>query len=120
MKKVPGRNGGTLKTFEKGETSNPNGRPVGTKNRATILKYWLGTPVTIKNPETGEIVKCTLEDKVNLALMQKALKGDIGAIKEIQDTLYGKMKEVHEIIEIEENISDEELLKRARKIIDKG
>jgi hypothetical protein len=35
----------------------------------------------------------TAYDGVMLALMKKGLEGDMNAVKEIQDTLYGKIKE---------------------------
>ena len=41
--------------FKKGQSGNPAGRPVGSKNRSTIAKKWLETPEQFKNPITGEI-----------------------------------------------------------------
>jgi len=38
VKKVPGRNGGTLNKLEKGETANPNGRPKGSISPKPKLK----------------------------------------------------------------------------------
>ena len=59
------------------------GRPKGKKNRSTILKKWIET--------AGEIDAGTQEDEIVLALIQKAKAGDVGAFKEIMDTLYGKV-----------------------------
>jgi hypothetical protein len=68
-----------------------SGRPKGLKNRATILKKWITIAAKIKHPESDETIDATMEDKVNLALLTKALSGDVQAIKEINDTLYGKI-----------------------------
>ena len=38
---MEGKNGGTLKPFEQGESGNPNGRPKGSRNRSTIARRWL-------------------------------------------------------------------------------
>lgn len=77
----------------KGEVRNPTGRPIGAKGRSTILKKWIEITVKIKgksNPSEQE-VSGTVEDQINLALIYKALDGDVQAIKEINDTLYGKL-----------------------------
>jgi len=97
MAKIEGNNGGTLTPFEPGESGNPDGRPPGSKNRATLLKKWIALKTKIKNEETKEVIECTVEDKVILSLIKKAIKGDVYAIKEIQDTLYGKIKQTLEI-----------------------
>jgi len=47
----------------------------------------------IKNPITGKEENGIVEDKVQLALITKALSGDVAAIKEINDTLYGKIQD---------------------------
>ena len=77
--------------FEKGESGNPAGRPVGSKNRSTLLRKWLEVPAKIINPETKEETIGTVEDRIIMALITKAAKGDVIAMKEIQDTIYGKI-----------------------------
>jgi hypothetical protein len=84
---------------KKGEIRNPNGRGKGTKNRATILKKWIELSAKLKHPETDEEFEGTMEDKVKLALITKALSGDVAAIKEIDDTLYGKIVDKSEVKE---------------------
>lgn len=82
-----------------GEVRNPKGKPKGTKNRSTILKKWMKVKVLIKdksNPLLKDI-KGTVEDQINLALINKAMKGDVSAIKEINDTLYGKISDKTEL-----------------------
>jgi len=97
MKKVAGRNGGTLNAVEKGETTNPKGKPIGTKNRSTILKKWLKTKITVKHPETKKDMKVTLEDAIALGILREATKGNVAAFKEINDTMYGKIPDKQEI-----------------------
>lgn len=59
--------------------------------RATVLKRWLTAELDIENPITKETHRGTVEDDVMLALITKARTGDVPAIKEILDTMYGKI-----------------------------
>lgn len=106
-----GRNGNLHpKPWKKGDPSpNPSGRPKGLKNRATILTDLLALTFKKKDEETGKLITVpnpldpsnptmTVEIAVEVALIKKALSGNIEAIKEIKDTLHGKIKEVREII----------------------
>lgn len=84
---------------KKGEIRNPKGKPKGTKNRSTILKRWVEVSVKIKdksNPLLKEYIG-TVEDEIILALISEARKGNIQAIKEIQDTLHGKIPDKSEL-----------------------
>lgn len=78
--------------WKPGESGNRNGRPKGAKNRSTILKKWLELPCELTNPLTGEATAGTIEDRIALALISKALREDVPAIKEIFDSAYGKPK----------------------------
>ena len=40
--------------FQKGESGNPNGRPKGSRNRATIVRQWLEVNRESFNPLTGK------------------------------------------------------------------
>lgn len=75
--------------WEKGQSGNPAGRPVGSKNRSTILREIL----EMVNKESG----LTKEYHINDALANKALSGDVAAYKEIMDTVYGKTPDVNKI-----------------------
>ncbi len=86
---MEGRNGGTLKPFEKGESGNPNGRPKGAKNRSTIARHWLQVNQNLKNPLTGENETMSQEDLMTLALIKKAREGDVNAYKALMDSGYG-------------------------------
>ena len=66
-----------------GEVRNPNGRPVGSRNRSTIVREWLEVEQHIKNPLTGEKETLTQADMMTLAAISKARKGDIQAYKEL-------------------------------------
>jgi hypothetical protein len=75
-----------------GTSGNPAGRKKGAKNRSTILKKWLELPCELTNPLAGEATAGTIEDRIALALISKALREDVPAIKEILDSVYGKAK----------------------------
>lgn len=92
-------NSENLTPWQTGQSGNPTGKPKGALNRATILKRYLATnlkdnPSDIPFELEGKI---TVEEAIALALIKKALSGDISAIKEIQDTVHGKMTEPSEI-----------------------
>lgn len=82
----------------KGEVRNPKGKAVGTKSRKTLLRKWLELNASVLTPITNAPQDGTIEDAVNIALIKKALDGDVNAIKEINDTMYGKITEKHEIL----------------------
>ena len=86
---MQGKNGGTLKPFEQGESGNPNGRPKGSKNRSTIARQWLEVNQSLKNPLTGENETMSQEDLMTLALIKKAREGDVNAYKALMDSGYG-------------------------------
>lgn len=78
-----------LKPWQPGQSGNPEGKAPGTKNRATILREILA--LKDKNGITNEY-------KVDAALFDKALEGDLTAIKEIKDTMHGKIVDKSEQI----------------------
>jgi hypothetical protein len=82
---------------KKGEVRNPKGKEPGTKNRATILKELIALNIKLKNPLTGKEETQQTEIMVNYALLAKAVTGDVQAIKEVNDTLYGKIPLLNEL-----------------------
>lgn len=90
----------SLKPFEKGDDPrrNTEGRPVGSKNRATIAKKWLSLELEEVNPLTGEKEKLTLEDIITLRQLNEA-KGKVrgvyagAAYKNLMDSAYGAPKQ---------------------------
>ena len=82
-----------LKPFKKGEVSNPNGRPKGSKNRSTIVQELLEFASSQKNVLTGEQETLTQEQAITLAMLLKAGKGDVNAYKALMDSCYGAPKQ---------------------------
>jgi hypothetical protein len=68
----------------------------GIPNRSTVLKKWLTAKTKIINPITKDQERGTVEDEVVLALITKAVMGDVPAIREILDTMYGKLTDKQE------------------------
>lgn len=85
-----------LKPFKPGQSGNPLGRVPGSKNRATIARILAETEIegTALDGKSGFF---TAESLYMAALVRKALEGDINAIKELQDTLYGKLTDKQEL-----------------------
>lgn len=79
--------------YKKGESGNPNGRPKGSKNRATVARYWLEVTEKAKNPITGEIEELSQEDLITLAQIKKGRGGDTPAYNALNDRAYGKPKQ---------------------------
>ena len=94
--------------FKPGQSGNPKGRPKGAKSRSTVIKRWLEAMDKGKNPMTGEVENMSVEDKMTLALIGKALKGDTQAYKALMDSAYGQPKQ-----EIEE-VSTKEVITRIK------
>jgi hypothetical protein len=82
-----------LKPFKKGKSGNPAGRPKGSLSRSTIARRWLEATRKGKNPITGEDEVLTQEDVITLALIRKAMDGDVAAYKALMDSGYGTAKD---------------------------
>lgn len=92
-------NADNLTPWKEGQSGNPSGKPKGALSRATVLKRYLAAnlkdnPSDIPFDLEGKI---SVEEAIALALIKKALSGDIAAIKEIQDTIHGKITDTSEI-----------------------
>lgn len=83
---------GNLKPCKPGQTNNPHGRPLGSRNRSTIVKEWLSA---LGDGEDGK--KLPYEDLITLAAVKKALTGDIQAFKELMDSAHGKIVDKQEL-----------------------
>lgn len=77
--------------FKEGNTLG-KGRPLGMRNRSTVLKELYSTIIT-GNDISGLEKQMPLEVALMTSLAKKALAGDVAAIKEAQDTVYGKVPE---------------------------
>lgn len=89
-------------SFKPGQSGNPKGYKKGQKNRSTILREMLSLVLhdaqgkKLKHPLDPERDEITLEEAVDAALIKRALRGDVRAIREIKDTLHGKIKNENE------------------------
>jgi len=90
------------------------GRKKGSKNRATLLKKWLAVKVDVLDPATGDPQKGTVEDEIVLSLISKAKFGDVRAIEQILDSVYGRLTENQNINLNLSELSDEDLEAIAR------
>ena len=70
----------------------------GIPNRSAALRKWLTAKKKIINPITKAQDRGTVEDEVVLALIAKAVKGDVPAIREILDTMSGKLTDKQELL----------------------
>lgn len=76
------------------------GRPKGSHNRKNLLRKWLEIEDFFDNPlkaPDAPLVLMSVESRIILALIKKAISGDLASIIEIQDTMYGKIKNTVEM-----------------------
>jgi hypothetical protein len=76
---------------KKGEIRNPNGKPKGRLNDATIFKKYASIMQKAENGLTGEIEDLDQAEQVVIAHILEAKKGNIQAIEKLYDRLYGKV-----------------------------
>ena len=98
--------------FKKGQSGNPKGRPKGSKNRSTIARRWLEATRKGKNPLTGEDEILTQEDIITLALIRKAMEGDVAAYKALLDSGYGTAKDTVDINTNNAGFDFDEMMKK--------
>jgi len=79
---------GLKEPWKKGETGNPNGRPKGQRNYATIYREAL-----IKLAEMNGMEPEQMETDILLKGLASARKGDYRFWKDVHDRLHGKPKE---------------------------
>lgn len=96
-----------------GEVRNPHGRPVGSRNRSTLLAEYAGLRVK-KNGLNGDEIEATAEEFAMMALIRKCWEGDVAAIKELQDTLYGKITDKIEAT-VDATVANKDLTDKAIK-----
>lgn len=86
MAKNSGKNTGikNLKPWKEGETGNPNGRPLGQRNYATIYKEAL-----IKLAKLNDKSPEELEEEIVSAGLLNARKGNYQFYKDVLDRLHG-------------------------------
>jgi len=88
MKKNSGKNKGhaNLIPYKKGQSGNPKGRPFGSRDRRTVIMEALRRIAEKKNMTPEEI-----EEALQVAGIEKGLKGSFFHYAEISNGLYGKI-----------------------------
>lgn len=83
--------------FTKGQSGNPQGRPKGSKNAATVVEQELNSPITVT--ENGRRKKMTRFEFIFKNVVQASMKGDHKAVQSLlafmRDT--GQFAEVAEL-----------------------
>jgi hypothetical protein len=88
------------KSWEPGQSGNPDGKPAGTRNRATYIQKYADAVLRDKDGKTKEQPfkmdggPLTVEEAMDLAQIKKALNGDTNAYTVVKNTLYGKIPDV--------------------------
>jgi hypothetical protein len=83
--------------FPKGQSGNPNGRPKGRRNRATVVRQWLEVSQSVKNPITGETEVLEQQDLIVLAQIKAARDGSTQAFNALMDSADGKVAQRVEV-----------------------
>ena len=94
-------NNENLVSFKKGQSGNLNGRPKGSRNRTTLVRELLEMVSTFDNPLTEQSEKLSYAEQIIIAQIAEARKGNVQAFKELMDSAYGKIKDVHQFEETE-------------------
>lgn len=74
------------KPWKKGQSGNPNGRPLGARDRRTVIWEALKTIAEKKNMTPEEV-----EAAIQVVGIEKAIKGSFLHYSEISNGLYGKI-----------------------------
>jgi len=80
-----------LKPIKPGECRNPKGRPKGSKNLTSTLVKLLQRKMPTQDPVTKKTVNRPISEAVIVALVGRALKGEVRAIEQIIDRVEGKV-----------------------------
>ena len=98
-----------LKPFTKNNQPSNRGRKPGSLNRATKLKKFMSVEIDVVNFD-GQTMIGTVADALALALIKKAMQGDLQSYREIMDSLFGKISQPVSFSRKDvENLSDNEL-----------
>lgn len=101
-----------LKPFKKGESGNPEGRPQGTRNRATVINEMLEKKTKVADPsDPSNRLDVSLYEAMVLGQIKSAMEGNTRAFQEIQDTLFGKLTDKHQL-DVDVNLPSPEDLRK--------
>ena len=99
--------------IKKGERLNPNGRPKGQRNYATIYKEAL-----IKIGEANNKTPEEIENMMNEVGLKNALKGDYRFYKDTQDRIHGQaVSKIEAAVETKDSGLTEEQKQQLLKMI---
>ena len=90
---IPGRNGGTLKPFQPGQSGNPEGMKVGTIHFSTLMRRLLTEDTVVEyngKPITLTRAEAIVLEKLRLALESESDAIRLRAIMDIEDRLEGR------------------------------
>lgn len=86
------KKGKELTQFKKGQSGNPKGRPLGARDRRTVIMEALKRIAEKKNMTPEEV-----EEALQVSGIEKALKGSFPHYDAISNGLYGKMSDKMDI-----------------------
>ena len=95
------KKGKELTQFKKGQSGNPKGRPLGARDRRTVIMEAIKRIATVKNMTPEQI-----EEAIQTAGIEKALKGSFLHYAEISNGLYGKITDKTDITSGGKTLSD--------------
>ena len=101
--------------FRKGQSGNPRGRPRGAKSMASLLDDVLHQQITVT--EQGQPRRISKREGVIMALVAKALRGDVKAIGELV-----KLADLPAVGDTDDPLQQllEAIAKRGRRITDRN
>jgi hypothetical protein len=107
-----------LRSWEKGQSGNPAGRPLRSKNIKTRLEKFLALTSEMKG-EDGELFD--KYDAIIIKTIEQAIKGNPQARNDIFDRLEGKPKQAIDIVDRKpdelEEMSQTELNEEAERLV---
>lgn len=94
--------------FPPGQSGNPAGRPVGSKNLSTILRDMLEEEIEVSvDQATGRKERRKFSELIIRKLIKRASDGDPRAIKEIFDRIEGRAKQSVDVTTDGKPLNDE-------------
>jgi len=100
-KRTTKKTGREVTQFKPGESGNPIGRPVGARNRRTVLWAAISRIAEKKKMDPEE-----MEELIQVAGIEKAIKGSYFHYSEISNGLYGKVSDKVDITSGGKTLSD--------------
>ena len=101
--------------FRKGQSGNPNGRPKGTLNVATVLEKILREKVVVN--ENGQRRTITKLEAALKQLVNKALMGDMGAFMSAFKVLSALVHSAEEEVQVQDREEAQKLKDVDQKIL---